>query len=82
MHTATATVTKSDTAGNPVTVDITFPLVAKGDQTLSAFSYSASSVTFGSTAPTVNAPTGVQTTLSYSVTPATRSARWTRPPAR
>ena len=67
-NTATATVTASDTAGNAVTVDITFPLVAKGDQTLSAFSYSAASVTYGSTAPSVNEPTGVQTTLSYSVT--------------
>ena len=69
--TATATVAASDAAGNPATVSITFPAVAKGDQTLTAFSYSASSATFGSTAPTVNAPTGVQTTLSYSATPAT-----------
>ena len=70
-NTANATVTVSDTAGNTATVDITFPAVAKGDQTLSGFEYSASSVTFGSVAPTVTAPTGVQTTLSYSATPAT-----------
>ena len=63
--TATATVTATDTAGNTATVDIAFPAVEKGDQTLTGFQYSASSVTFGSTAPTVTAPTGVLTTLSY-----------------
>ena len=70
-NTADATVTVSDTAGNAGTVDITFPAVAKGDQTLTGFQYSASSVTFGSTAPTVTAPGGVVTTLSYSATPST-----------
>ena len=50
-------------------MDIAFPAVAKGDQTLTGFQYSASSVTFGSAAPTVTAPSGVQTTLSYSATP-------------
>ena len=70
-NTTSATVTVSDTAGNPATVDITFPAVAKGDQTLGGFEYSASSVTFGSTAPTVTTPTGVQTTLSYLATPDT-----------
>ena len=69
--TASATVTVSDTAGNSATVDITFPAVAKGDQTLSGFQYSAASVVYGSTVPTVTAPTGVQTTLGYSATPAT-----------
>ena len=64
--TATATVTVSDTAGNTDTVDIEFPAVAKGDQTLAGFSYSSASVAFGNTAPTVTAPTGAQTTLSYS----------------
>ena len=68
--TATATVTVSDTAGNSASVDIAFPAVDKGDQVLSGFQYSASSVTFGSTAPTVTAPTGVLTTLGYSATPA------------
>ena len=63
--------TVSDSAGNPATVSITFPAVGKGDQTLSGFQYSASSVTFGSTAPTVTAPTGAQTTLSYSAAPST-----------
>ena len=66
---ASATVTVSDTAGNTDTVDIAFPAVAKGDQTLTGFRYGASSVTFGSTAPTVTAPSGVQTTLSYSAAP-------------
>ena len=69
--TATATVTASDAAGNTASVDITFPAVAKGDQALSGFGYSASSVTYGSAAPTVTAPTGVLTTLGYSATPAT-----------
>ena len=70
-NSADATVTASDTAGNSRTVDITFPAVAKGDQTLTGFVYSASSVAFGSTAPTVTAPGGVETTLSYSATPST-----------
>ena len=70
-NTADATVTVSDAPGNTGTVDIAFPAVAKGDQTLTGFQYSASSVAFGSTAPTVTAPTGVQTTLSYSATPST-----------
>ena len=69
--TATATVTATDTAGNTATVDIAFPAVEKGDQTLTGFQYSASSVTFGSAAPTVTAPSGVLTTLSYTATPAT-----------
>ena len=67
--TASVTVTVNDAAGNTDTVDITFPAVAKGDQTLSGFSYSASSVTFGSAAPTVTAPSGVETTLSYAASP-------------
>ena len=43
--TASATITASDTAGNTDTVTIAFPAVAKGDQTLTGFQYSASSVT-------------------------------------
>ena len=70
-NTADATVTVTDTAGNTDTVDITFPAVAKGDQTLTGFAYSPATVTFGDTAPAVTAPGGVQTTLSYSATPAT-----------
>ena len=68
--TATARVTVGDTAGNTATTTISFPAVAKGDQALTGFAYSASSVTFGSAAPTVTAPTGVLTTLGYSATPA------------
>ena len=49
--------TVTDAAGNPATVSLTFPLVAKGDQDLSGFAYSADSVTYGTTAPTVTAPT-------------------------
>ena len=70
-NTAEATVTVTDTAGNTATVDITFPAVAKGDQTLTGFAYSPATVTYGDTAPAVTAPGGVQTTLSYSATPAT-----------
>ena len=69
--TASVRVTVKDTAGNAATVDIAFPAVAKGAQTLSGFRYSASSVTYGDTAPTVTEPSGAQTALSYSATPAT-----------
>ena len=69
-NTATATVTVSDAAGNSATATITFPAVDKGDQVLSGFEYSASSVTYGSAAPTVTAPTGVLTTLGYTAAPA------------
>ena len=68
---ANATVTVTDTAGNPDTVSISFPAVDKGDQTLTGFAYSPASVTFGDTAPAVTAPTGAQTTLAYTATPAT-----------
>ena len=70
-NTASATVTVKDTAGNTVDVSITFPAVAKEAQTLTGFAYSSATVTYGDTAPTVTAPGGVQTTLSYSATPAT-----------
>ena len=68
-NTADATVTVTDRAGNPATVSIAFPAVAKGDKTLTGFAYSPASVTHGDTAPTVTPPTGVQTTLSYSAAP-------------
>ena len=68
---ATATVTVTDTAGNPTTVSLAFPAVDKGDQTLTGFAYSPDTVTFGNTAPTVTAPSGAQTTLEYSATPST-----------
>ena len=71
-NTTSVTVTVSDTAGNEATATISFPAVAKGDQALSGFQYSASSVTYGSNSvPTVTAPSGAATTISYSATPAT-----------
>ena len=66
---ATATVTVTDTAGNPTDVPITFPMVAKGDQKLTDFSYTPATVMFGDTAPTLTAPTGAVTTVSYAATP-------------
>ena len=71
VATATATVTVRDAAGNTATATIIFPAVDKGDQALVGFQYSASSVSFGSTAPTVTVPTGAQTTLGYSAEPST-----------
>ncbi len=62
-----AVVTVLDAAGNPAAVDITFPAVAKGEQDLSGFAYSASTVTLGASAPTVTAPSGAETVVSYSV---------------
>ena len=67
--TASVRVTVKDTAGNAATVDIAFPMVAKGAQTLSGFQYSANAVTFGDTAPTVTVPSGARGALSYSATP-------------
>ena len=45
--------------------------LAKGAQTLTGFRYSAASVTFGSDAPTVTAPGGAQTAVSYTAAPST-----------
>ena len=69
-NTASVTVTVADNAGNPVEVSITFPMVEKGDQTLTGFAYSSNSMTFGDTAPTVTAPPSAVGTLSYTATPA------------
>ena len=66
--TASATVTVTDTADNAATVLVAFPVVAKGDQTLTGFQYSSNTVTLGSAAPTVTAPSGAQGALSYSAT--------------
>ena len=63
--------TVSDTAGNPATVDIAFPAVDKGDQTLAGFQYSTASVEYGAAAPTVTPPTGERGALSYSASPDT-----------
>ena len=63
--------TVTDAAGNLATASIIFPAVDKGDQALTGFQYSPSSVTYGSgTVPSVTAPTGVLTSLSYTATPA------------
>ena len=67
INTASVTVTVTDTADNTATVDIEFPAVAKGTQTLTGFAYSPASVQFGDDAPTLTGPSGAQTTLSYSV---------------
>ena len=68
--TQAVTVTATDAAGNTGTATMTFPLVAKGDQTLTGFGYSASTITFGDAAPTLTAPTvtvplGTPGALSY-----------------
>ena len=67
--TASITVTVSDTAGNDADVTLTFPAVAKGDQTLTNFGYSPASVLFGDPAPTFNAPDGAENALSYTAEP-------------
>ncbi len=67
--TSDVTIRLADNAGNPTDVPLTFPAVAKGDQTLTGFSYDADSISFGDTPPSLNAPTGAQTTLEYSATP-------------
>ena len=68
--TATATATVTDVAGNPATVDIAFPAVAKGTQDLSAFAYAAATATHGADAPALIALDGARTTLSYTAAPA------------
>ena len=65
----TATVTVTDNAGNPAEVSVAFPAVDKGGQTLTGFGYSAGSAVFNQTPPTVTAPTGAKTPLSYSAAP-------------
>ena len=63
--TATVPVTVTDAAGNTGTVDIVFPAVAKGTQSLSGFAYSPAAATAGGAAPTLSAPTGAVGALSY-----------------
>ena len=63
------TMTLFDRAGNSTDISITFPEVAKGDQTLTGFSYRPAAVTVGVAAPSVTAPTGAQSTVTYSATP-------------
>ena len=68
---ASATVTVTDAAGNSAVASIPFPAVAKTDQTLMGFGYVPATLTYGDAAPTVTAPTGVRTSLSYLATPTT-----------
>ncbi len=67
----TATVTITDSAGNVSTETIAFPAVAKADQTLAGFAYSASEITYGDEAPAVTTPSGAQTPVTYSASPST-----------
>ena len=66
----TTTVTVTDEAGNETELVLQFPVIAKGDQVLSGFTYGAETVVFGQAAPEVTAPQGVATSLSYSAAPA------------
>ena len=70
---AMATITLTDTNGNTGEIDLTFPAVDRGSQTLTGFIYSATTAMVGDTAPTVTAPTGAVagSTLSYSTNDAT-----------
>jgi len=71
----TATVTLTDTAGNPGEVEIDFPQVGKGTQAIGAFSYptvnTLSSPQALATQPTVTVPVGTGGDLSYSSTTTT-----------
>ena len=53
---AAVTVTVADGAGNAATADIAFPAVAKGDQDLSGFGYTPTTLNYGDTAPVLSAP--------------------------
>ncbi len=65
--TATVEIRLTDGAGNPTDVQIIFPAVGIGSQTLIGFAYSAVTATVGQPPPTVTAPTGAvaSSTLSY-----------------
>ena len=78
----TATVTVTDTGGNTTEEEVTFPVVSKGNQVLSGFSYSSSSVTHGDGAPAVVAPTGAQDAGDVRGGARWRCARWSRTPER
>ena len=66
--TADVDIRLTDGAGNSATVEIDFPAVGIGSQTLTDFAYSAGTATVGQTAPMVIAPSGAQTPLTYSST--------------
>ncbi|WP_425155493.1 Ig-like domain-containing protein [Candidatus Palauibacter sp.] len=69
--TQTVEVLATDDAGNetetPAT--ITFPAVAKGDQTLEGFGYSPSRIAYGAPRPTLDTPPGARTPVTYSAVP-------------
>ena len=69
--TQTAGVLATDAAGNGDRPQITFPVVSTGDQTLTGFSYDPATITFGDDAPTVTAPSGAATAVTYSSDTAT-----------
>ena len=66
VSTAPVTIRLTDGAGNTEDVTITFPAVGIGSQVLDGFAYSAGTATVGQPAPTVTAPSGAQTPLTYS----------------
>ena len=65
--TAPVTIRLTDGAGNPNDVEIGFPEVGIGSQTLSGFTYTPDTVALNATPPAVTPPSGAQTdsTLSY-----------------
>ena len=69
--TQSAAVTITDYAGNPVAATITFPVVAKGDQTLVGFGYNAGQITFGVSIATLTPSTRALTSLAFSAVPTT-----------
>ena len=66
-----ATVTIADNVGNTVAATITFPVVAKGEQTLTGFAYGASQITYNDSVPALTVPSGAVTALEYTAAPAT-----------
>ena len=76
------TVTAAVTTDYEVATEMFTVTVVKGAQTLSGFQYSAISVTFGDTAPTVTEPSGAQTALELLGHGPRRCARSTRPAVR
>ena len=67
VATATVDIILRDGAGNPATVQIIFPAVGIGSQTLTGFAYTPATVALNATPPAVTPPSGAQTgsTLSY-----------------
>ena len=69
VATATVDIILRDGAGNPATVQIIFPAVGIGSQTLTGFAYTPATVALNApTPPTVMPPSGAQTPLNYITT--------------